>query len=60
MHEEIEMEKMAMDALNRGWGTGFGTVVRARETDFDLLRAEKAHRTYEKARGRPLPRLFGR
>jgi hypothetical protein len=57
---EIEMDKMTLDALNRGWAMGFGTVVRARKTDFDLLRAEKEERMQRKARGRPIPRLFGR
>lgn len=47
------MEKLAMDALDRGWALGFGTRIRIIDPDFEAARAEATRRVAEPPRFQP-------
>jgi hypothetical protein len=42
------MNKISMDALNRGWSIGFGTRIQVRNDDFDEALSREAGRAPER------------
>ena len=54
------MEKMAMEALDRGWALGFGTRIRVMDADLEAAaaRAKESNRPAERPRRVPLGLLL--
>ena len=49
------MEKMAMDALDRGWALGFGTRARVMDADLEAARARAKEAEHPDVRPRRVP-----